>query len=269
MNVKDSLDKYEKRQQRGQVSIDDIERYRDSSVQSLAALLCSANAQERTIGATIIGDRKLTELTWILCEALRTETHLYPRIGISEALGKMGEQAVVPLIGLLGMIGDNQETSLPLKYFNKKSYPLPRDIAARTLMKIGVLAIPELIKKIANNDGFDTQQAIDALGGIVSKNCHKSALLVMLSALDRYSANEITTWKIVRALSAFQYLETVTCLLTILDTRPEAAIRWEAIRSIGQIGISSPDIRDKLQRYADDYNTEIRTAYKITIAQLS
>ena len=269
MHVKDSFDKYEKRQQRGQVPIEDLERYRDSSIQSLAELLHSGNAQERTIGATIIGNRKLTELTGILCDALRNETHLFSRIGISEALGKMGEQAVNPLIGLLGKIGNNQERSLPLKYFNKKSYPLPRDIAARTLVKIGVHAIPELIKKLADNDGIDTQQAIDALGAIVSKNPHQPALLILLSALDRYSANEITTWKIVRALSAFPYFETVTCLFTILDKRPEAAIRWEAIRSIGQIGISSPDIRDKLQRYADDCNTEIRTAYKRTIAQLS
>ena len=266
--MKDLLDKYEKRQQRGQISTDEIKHYSDLSVNHLLELLRSQNAQERTIGATIIGNRKLTELALSLCESLRTETQLYSRIAMSESLGKMGEQTVTPLVSLLGKIGTNQETSLPLKYFNKRSYPLPRDLAARTLTKLGIIAIPELIKTIKSNDGFETQQAIDALGSIVNRTNDKSSLPVILNALTNYSTNEITTWKIVRALSGFKFIEAISPLLLILQSRSEAAIRWEAIRSIGQIGIVSSIIMEMLNMHLNDCNVEIREASKIAIEQL-
>ena len=266
--MRNSLNKYEKRQQRGQISTDDIKQYNNLSINRLLELLHSQNAHERTIGATIIGNRKLTELTLPLCELLRTETHLYARIAMSESLGKMGKSAVIPLISLLGKIGSNQETSLPLKYFNKKSYPLPRDLAARTVTKLGTIAIPELTKIIKGNDGFDTQQAIDALGSIVSRINDKSSLPVILNALTNYSTNEITTWKIVRALSGFKFIEAISPLLLILQSRSEAAIRWEAIRSIGQIGIASSIIMEILNMHLNDCNVEIRKASEIAIEQL-
>lgn len=266
--MKDSLDRYVKRQQRGEIAIDDICQYSDLSVNGLLELLRSKNVQERTIGATIIGNRKLTGLTLSLCESLRIETHLYPRIAMAEALGKMGEAAVLPLIGLLGKIGNNQETSLPIKYFNKRSYPLPRDLAARTLAKLGIAAIPELTKMIEKSDDFETQQAIDALGSIVNNTHDKFALPVMIKALDKYSTNTITTWKIVRALSGFKFVETIDPLLLILQNRTEAAIRWEAIRSIGQIGIASANLMEILSVNMNDCNVEIRKAAEIAIKQL-
>jgi HEAT repeat protein len=239
------------------------------STPSLLELLESPNAQERTIAAAVIGDRKIVELIMPLCQSLKIETQLYPRLAASETLGKMGKQAVVPLINLLGRIGTNQETSLPLKYCNKKSYPLPRDMAARTLTKLGSIAIPELINKIRTSDGFATQQAIDALGSIVSKTKDKSALSVMVKALEKYAANEITVWKIVRALSGFKFSEAVKPLLLILENRTEPAIRWEAIRSLGQIGIASDYIIEVLNIYSNDDNTEIIKAAKIAAQQLA
>lgn len=262
-------DKSKNRKSRGQVSVIEICQYSDLSDESVLLLLQSSNPQERTIGAAIIGDKKLVNMTSLLCAALRVETCLYPRIAISESLGKMGIHAVIPLINLLGKIGNNQETCLPIKYFNKKSYPLPRDIAARTLTKIGIEAIPGLTNRIVSSDGFETQQAIDALGSIVSKLNDRSPLESILLALDRYSANEMTTWKIVRALSGFKFAEAVNPLLLIAETHPEAAVRWEAIRSIGQIGIRTPDIMNILMEYSNDDNIEIRKASMTAIEQLT
>ena len=119
-----------------------------------------------------------------LCKCLANETSLYPRIAISEALGNMGEPAVIPLISLLGKIGDNQEKGLPEKYCDKKSFPLARDMAARTLVKIGKPAIPSLIEQINSGDSFATQQAIDAIGGIVSKTDDQRPLLILLQSLN-------------------------------------------------------------------------------------
>lgn len=262
-------DKSKNRKSRGQVSAIEISQNGNLSDESVLMLLQSSNPQERTIGAAIIGDRKLASVTSLLCEALRVETHLYPRIAMSEALGKMGIHAVIPLINLLGKIGNNQETCLPIKYFNKKSYPLPRDIAARTLTKIGIEAIPGLTNRIVSSDGFETQQAIDALGSIASKLNDSSPLEAILLALKKYSANEMTTWKIVRALSGFKFAEAVYPLLLIAENHPEAAVRWEAIRSIGQIGIRTPDIMNIFMKYSADQNVEIRKASVTAKEQLT
>lgn len=71
-----------------------------------------------------------------------------------------------------------------------------------------------------------------------------------------------------RALSGFKFIETISALLLILQSRSEAAIRWEAIRSIGQIGIISPNIMEILNMHLNDCNVEIREASKIAIERL-
>jgi HEAT repeat protein len=73
----------------------------------LRDLLNNNDPQKRTIGATIIGKRKCIDLIPSLCSALAKQKSLYPRIAISEALGEIGEPAVVSLISLLGKVGDN------------------------------------------------------------------------------------------------------------------------------------------------------------------
>lgn len=122
-NDSDSIKKQKDREKRGQVPSRKIERFNDLAVEDLMELLNSPDPKERTITATIIGKRKYIDFVLPLCEALKKEKSLYSRIAISEALGQIGEPAVVPLISLLGKIGNNQEKELPLKYFDKRNYP--------------------------------------------------------------------------------------------------------------------------------------------------
>jgi len=161
-------------------------------------MLDESNPQKRTIAATILGNRKDKKCIIKLCTSLKKENALYPRIAMSEALGKMGEASVPPLIKLLGKIGNNQDVELPKKYFNKKSFPLARDMAARTIIKIGKPTTPHLIKVIENENDFIIQQAIDALGGIAFKTNDKRGLSTMLSSLELHSDNDIILWKIIR-----------------------------------------------------------------------
>lgn len=191
------------RQKRGQVATAEIRQYEAASVAELGSLLNSAEPKKRTIAATLIGNKKILEMIPRLCQAISQEKSLYPRIAISEALSKMGEPAVIPLISLLGKIGANQEKALPAKYFAKKSFPLARDLAARTLVKIGTPAIPYLIAKMTTGTQFEIQQTLDAIGGIASRTNDLRPLPVLLQALTN-STNDITTWKIVRALGAFK-----------------------------------------------------------------
>ncbi len=256
------------RQKRGQVSTQEVKQYENASKEQLAFLLNNSDPQKRTIAAILIGTNKITELIPKLCQSITQEKSLYPRIAMSKALGKMGEPAVKPLIALLGKIGTNHERDLPKKYFNKKSFPLARDLAARTLVKIESPAIPSLIEKITNGDQFEIQQALDAVGGIVSRTNDRRPLPILLQALADYSANEITTWKIVRTLSAFKCMEAVEPLTKMLS-HAKPSIRWEAARSIGLVGIVTKEVAQSLQSILNDENTEVRKAVKITLEELN
>ncbi len=253
------------RQKRGQVSAAEVKQYEDVSVAELGSLLNSAEPKKRTIAATLIGNKKILDMIPRLCHSISREKSLYPRIAISEALGKMGEPAVIPLISLLGKIGANQEKELPQKYFAKKSFPLARDLAARTLVKIGTPAIPYLTAKITTGTEFEIQQALDAIGGIVSRTSDYRPLPVLLQALTDYSTNDITFWKLVRTLSVFKSNEVIGPLIKML-THTQPSIRWEAARSLGQVGIPTPEVIEALQKGLNDESSEVRKASKIALS---
>lgn len=255
------------RQKRGQISETEVTEYAGLSGDELEVLLMSADPKKRTIAAILTGNGKIVAMIPLLCKGLLTEKALYARIAISEALGKMGEPAVEPLIALLGKVGNNQETRLPEKYCEKKSYPLARDMAARTLVKIGKSAMPGLLKKLAAGDSFETQQAIDAIGGIASKTRDQHGLLLLRQALSVYRDNAVTTWKVTRALSAFRDIEAIEPLLQMVH-HAEPAIRWEAVRSLGQIGIATPELIQELDHALQDGNREMRKAARIALERI-
>ncbi len=52
------------------------------------------------------------------------------------------------MIEIIGDIGSNHEVSIPKKPFKKSSYPLPRDIVARILIRLGKPIINDLMRCI-------------------------------------------------------------------------------------------------------------------------
>ncbi|MEL7671583.1 MAG: HEAT repeat domain-containing protein [Methanobacterium sp.] len=252
---------------RGQISSEELGAYVEFEAEHLIEMLNSDNPPERTIAATILGNRRDEKGILSLCDSLKKEKALYSRIAMSEALGKMGETAVPPLIKLLGQIGNNQEKELPEKYFNKKSFPLARDMAARTIVKIGKPATPYLIEVVEKQNDYILQQAVDALGGIAAKTCDRSALPVLLNGLD--SNNEITLWKIIRSLSGFKHSsEALPPLLNILESDYNAAIIWESARTLGQISINRQDVMDALCKLETNDHPEIKKAAKNALINL-
>jgi hypothetical protein len=270
------------RKKRGEISKADLEPYIDFSTTQLIEMLESSEAQKRTIAATILGDKSDTDALESLVRALKIEKALYSRIAISEAMGKMGGNAVIPVADLLGQIGKNQETELPKKYFNKKSYPLVRDMAARTLVKIGKPATSYLIEILeSEKDIFIKQQAIDALGAIAAKTSDYSSLKPIINGFNKIvginqdtinsdeNVDKVTLWKIVRSLSAFKNSELAAkCLLIVLNNYPDPPLQWESARSLGQIGVSSPEIMIILLKMEECENVEIKKAAKNAILSL-
>jgi hypothetical protein len=207
----------------------------------LILLLESNNPKVRTSSATILGQRKSKKAIFALCEQLKNEKALYSKIAVSEALGKIGKPAIKELVKYLGEIGNNQHKTLPKKIFNKWSYPLPRDIIARTICKIGNCVLVDLNYVLVNGNKKQIYEAIDAIGYISFYSENKISFEVLEKSIKKYGDDEIIKWKITRALSAFPCRKSELVLLDILKTSKEAELKWEAVRSLGLICNEVPE----------------------------
>ncbi|MCL2156745.1 MAG: HEAT repeat domain-containing protein [Methanobrevibacter sp.] len=297
--MRDSINKkLEGQKRRGKTYDEDLEPFINLSSKELILMLKSSNPQKRTIAAKILSDKNDIESIKPLVNQFVVEKALYTRIAISESLAKHKENSVLYLINILGTIGDNQERELPKKYFNKKSFPLPRDLAGRTLAKIGKTATPYLMKVLDDEkeiyDDFVKEQAIDAIGAIAHKYNDHRALNSLVSFSQIHENDKIIQWKIVRALSGFKNNENALKLaINILNKyycskgssysnknnnnnkknnnnknknnnkNNTVEIQWEAIRSIGQIEIMNKEVDKILNSFKGNENIEIQFALKI------
>lgn len=230
------IDKTVARIKRGQIKQQDVELFASLSNRELLDWIDHPDAQKRTSAVRLLGERKSTDAVPYLCARLQKETALYTRIAISEALGAIGAPAISGLVELLGKVGSNQHAGLPEKGFYKKSYPLPRDIAARTLIKIGAPTLKPLEAVVLGAERASVLEAIDAIGHIAFYTGDLSSEAVLRSAYQKYQADPVVVWKIVCAFQAFPTENVRELLETILASSPYPALRWEAVRSLGQQG---------------------------------
>jgi hypothetical protein len=166
-------------------------------------MLSSPFTEERTIAAQMLGERRAQEAIQALCHALKTEKKLYSKIAISEALSKIGYPALGFLIPLLGTIGENQYCEVPSKAFEKSGFPLPRDIVARTITRIGTEALSELEQVLISGKLSQALEAIDAIGFIAYYNCFYGSFFALNICLNRFSNNALIQWKILRVIQVF------------------------------------------------------------------
>ena len=122
--------------------------YLDKSFDEKIDLLKSNVPTDRTLGARLLANSMNDKAIDSLINALRVENKLYPRIEICNSLVSCGQHSIKPLIKILGKVGTNQHKRAPEKKFKKDSYPLPRDIASRTLVRFGKAALNELEKTL-------------------------------------------------------------------------------------------------------------------------
>jgi len=230
------IDKTASRIKRGEISDDFESRFSARTDQDLILQLAGHKAQERTAAAVILGQRRCLQAVASLCEQMVKEKALYTRIAITEALGLIGPPAIPHLIELLGKIGANQHQELPQQGFYKKNYPLPRDLAARTLTKIGVSALKKLRKVSLQLERERLIEAIDAMGYISFYNKDTSAEPVLLKMYRRHGTDSLIVWKLLRAFQAFPSKKVREILEAVVLENSDPALRWEAVRSLGQLG---------------------------------
>lgn len=172
----------------------------------------------------------------LLIGQLQQESALYTKIEICTCLAEWGEPAIGWLIPLLGRIGRNQHHVPQNIDLGKKSYPLPRDIVARILSKMGPVSLPYLQDVLHTDNAWAIYEAVDAIGYIAwhhHDNALEQAILHLLSARTQ---DPLMVWKCLRCLQAFSTQAVQKCLQTVLaDTHAPLVLRNEAQRSLERI----------------------------------
>jgi hypothetical protein len=216
---------------RGYIEDEDTLRYEKLSKDELIELIDSDVAIQRTIGAKLLADFQEPIVMKRLIDRLIIEDKLYTKIAISESLGNFGERASKELIKHLGKVGNNQHRSLPDKKFKKKNYPLPRDIIARTICKIGKPALKVLKKCLYDGDYNQILEAIDAIGYISYYKDNQELEKDIIGMIEKYKDDELMIWKLVRSLQSFKGEQVERILKEYINSAVNQ-IRWEAERSL-------------------------------------
>jgi hypothetical protein len=172
----------------------------------------------------------------VLCENLKNEKKLYTKIAICESLSSFGEDSIKYLIPMLGTVGKNRHKEVPEKLFGKVNYPLPRDIAARVLIRIGVPALPYLEEVLENGNDYQKPEAVDAIGFISFYEKNESSLYALISLYKKCKdKDELLEWKIIRALESFKSAESIDILKDVSENHENKIIRLEAGRSLSHM----------------------------------
>ncbi len=201
------ISKQEQLQNRGFIKDGIKSEFKNVSFDKKLELLKSKIASERTLGARLLKNNKTKKTVEHLICALKTEKKLYSKIEICNTLSELNEIAINPLIMSLGQIGNNQHKIVSKKEFLKDSYPLPRDIASRTLIRIGKKAIPELLKELETENISVLSELIDTIGHINFNSKSENIYTYLKSCYQRNETNDLIKWKIIRAFSGIHESE--------------------------------------------------------------
>jgi HEAT repeat protein len=221
-------------EKRGYITDEILNIYLCRSNEELTGLLKNENAVKRTAAAKILGKRKTNNLLPLLCDALKIEKKLYTKIAICEAIENFGITALEFLIPLIGKIGSNQHRKVNPVDLRKKSFPLPRDIITRIIIRIGSPALPHLEDIIINGTYGQKTEAIDAIGHIAYNynDCHSEKALI---DLYENSNDELIKWKIIRAFQSYRSIDVILILKEIINHCDDNNFKVEAKRSLMQI----------------------------------
>ena len=217
---------------RGYVTDKEIKVLAAISRELLLNMLHSNDAVTRTKAAcNLVATDKNTACELIM--QLSVEKCLYTKIAICESLEKGDCATAIQMTEYLGKIGNNQHKTLPNKVSGKKSFPLPRDIVARALGKMGAEVFPVLQTVVKGNDIEKIQEVLDAIGFMVFYNENLATsenVMPILSLVENYTDNHMILWKVVLCLSAFPLTESKKVLLKYADKKDVIGV--EAQRSL-------------------------------------
>lgn len=221
----------QKLQKRGFVNKKEAEAFAAKSEEEWMALLDAANPCTRTVAASRLCGKHIPAAKALLTR-LKQEQCLYTRLAICESLKKGGTETAKIMTPYLGEIGNNQYKKPPARPSAKRSYPLARDVTARTMGQMDVSIFPVLVKVLQGEDTKKISEALDAAGymAFYHPQLAEKNVQIILEVARRYSDNPLLLWKAVLCLSAFKDAEAAK-LLRELAVRKDI-IGAEAERSL-------------------------------------
>jgi len=230
----------EQRRKRGEAQQNDVTPFLTMPRKQLLEQLNSSTAVNRTRAATVLARDTNSLVVESLCLQLQIEKKLYCKIAISDALANMGSLSVPSLLLLLGTIGHNQEKQVPKKGFSKKSYPLPRDIVARTLCRMSADIMPKLFEFIeSSKDAHSLEQAIDVIGHITYTHKLTTDSEPLLKIANEHCESSMIHYKIARCFSGFRDDQAKQFLLEKLQST-HSGFQYEGVRSLVLSGLGLP-----------------------------
>lgn len=228
----------EQLRKRGMAEQFDIDELMNLSYEELIYGINAKLPAKRTAAIRVLymkfgcSDEKLIQA---LLERLCVEKSLYTKLEICSVLEKGKVIAAKLMVEYLGRIGNNQYRKLPNRVSKKVSYPLPRDIIARSLARMDKSIFGVLMEVLSSEEKYKIYEVLDAIGFMIFYNRELASLKVFESIrgiLKAYCDDYIIVWKSVMCFSAFSYKESLDTLEEIKRTHANEIINAEAERSI-------------------------------------
>lgn len=229
---------------RGTASPEDFEYVKDKSRAELLNLLHEDMAAIRTAAAYQLSDIHVNDYEVVsnLLNQLMAEKCLYTKIAICDALKKGNQDTARLMTEYLGKIGNNQYKTLPERPSNKKSYPLPRDIIARTMGNMQVEIFPVLEEILSGGEISKLSEGLDAIGFMVYYHpelvTFKNAKIIY-EVMEQYADNPLIMWKSIVCLSSFPLEQSVKILQRFIGNgdilEEEAKRSLKLIQGIPQV----------------------------------
>lgn len=211
---------------------------KDYSTETLLSFLYSNSASNRSLAVRLLSERganKENELTPVFLGLLQHEKALYTKIELCRVLEQGDKDTALSMVDYLGRIGNNQYRGLPELVSKKKSYPLPRDIVARTLGNMNASILPVLLNVIKGGDHIKIREAIDAVGFMCFYNDiedEKDVVRALATCFYQYATDEVIRWKMAICLSAFKSKGCFNEIMSLYLNETNDLIRQEVKRSL-------------------------------------
>jgi len=219
-------------QSRGELNLEDLTLLEKCSKEQLVEYLYHEQPSLRTASIRLLSKyHNDDDYTQILLTTLKDGQPLYTRMEIQKQLTEYGDIAL--MCSYLGRIGHNQYTHVPQKISEKKSYPLPRDIIARSLAYVSSERFYIFFDILKQLPDFQLREGLDALGFFCFYHpmpINQPVYNFLKECLQRYSDDDLIVWKITTCLSALP--QSIQLLQYIRTTYPHPTIIKEARRSL-------------------------------------
>lgn len=230
----------EQLKRRGYITTEDVESHMNYTKSEWLEMIHSKEAYQRTIAVKLLSEKSDIddEMMQLFLQRLTQEKKLYTKIELCDALAKGGISSAKLMVHYLGQIGNNQHQALPTKAFNKNSYPLPRDIIARTLAHMNPDILPTLVDVLQTNRLSAIREVVDAIGFMCFyNNLHTNSQIsdALMLCLKNYAHDDLVRWKLVRSFESFDDSDVILTLVNIEQNDSEQIIKAEARRSLNII----------------------------------